>query len=104
MALEAGPSGEAIVIAASPCSSSLHEVALPWLPLEAGARLEVGDWMTAAWRMGKLTYEMAAAPLGSTRVALLAARRHGPRFRSSEIANLALLARIASAASYSRAP
>jgi hypothetical protein len=94
VAVRLEPSGlEAI--AASPCSPVIAGLAAPWWYPAKGMRLRSDDWMPAAWRMGKLSYEVAAAPIVGLGAALLAARRHGPRFRASELHNLELLARMA---------
>jgi hypothetical protein len=50
--------------------------------------------------MGKMSYELAAIPLARANEALLVARRHGPRFRGSELRDLAVLGRIATGSSH----
>lgn len=83
------------VIAASPAAASISNMDAPWLPLENPRRFAHALWMPPAWRMGRLGYEVAAAPLADPMEAILLVRRHGPRFRSSELHQLSLLARIA---------
>lgn len=85
------------IIASSACSPKVPVLAAPWLPVTGPVRLEPGDWMPPAWRMGRFTYEMAAAPLPGTNLGVMVARRHGPRFRPSETRALGLLADIAAA-------
>ena len=85
-------------ISASPCSPVISGLSAPWWYPDTGVRLGPDDWMPAAWRMGKLSYEVAAAPMFGLDAALLTARRHGPRFRASELHNLELLARMAASA------
>jgi len=85
---------------------SLADVKVPWLPLEGPTRLPAADWMPASWTLGPGSrdglgkFELAAAPLFDSSSALLMGRRKGPQFRTSELEQLGLLARIA-AASYS---
>jgi hypothetical protein len=47
--------------------------------------------------MGKMSYEVAAIPLADMDEAVLVARKHGPRFRDSELRDLGILVRIAQA-------
>jgi hypothetical protein len=86
--------GQTITIAASSSAPSLTNVETPWLPLDRVRRLDSALWMPPAWRMGRLGYEVAATPFG-TDGALMVVRRHGPRFRSSELRQLGLLVQMA---------
>jgi hypothetical protein len=85
---------------------SLVGVEVPWLPLDGPTRLPAADWMPASWTIGPASreglgkFELAAAPLLEASSAVLVGRRKGPQFRTSELEQLGLLARIA-AASYS---
>jgi hypothetical protein len=88
--------GESVTIASSPLAPSLVNVETPWLPVDRPRRLESALWMPPAWRMGRLGYEVAATPFGAGG-ALLLVRRHGPRFRSSELRQLGLLVQMARA-------
>jgi hypothetical protein len=85
------------IIASSACSPQIPVLSAPWLPLRRATRLDSGDWMPPAWRMGRFTYEVAGAPLPGTNLGVLVARRHGPRFRPSETRALGLLADVAAA-------
>lgn len=96
VALRAGAPPE--VIAASPTAPSMSNVSTPWLPLDAPRRFRPSYWMPPAWRMGRMSYEVAAVPLPPADEALLIARRYGPRFRGAELRDLAHLTRIALAA------
>lgn len=89
-----GSPGHLEVLAASPSAASLANIDAPWLPLEKTRRFAHALWMPPAWRMGRLGYEVAAAPLADPMEAVLLIRRHGPRFRPSELHQLSLLARI----------
>lgn len=82
------------VIAASSAAASVTNIDAPWLPLEKARRFAHAMWMPPAWRMGRLGYEVAAAPLSDPMEAVLLVRRHGPRFRPSELHQLSLLSRI----------
>jgi hypothetical protein len=67
---------------------------LPWMPLETAARLERDDgWFPQRWC--DLGMELAAAPVGSPRLAVLVGRPGGPAFRASEVDRLSHLAGIA---------
>lgn len=82
---------------------SLAEATAPWLPLHRPVRLPPADWMPASWiagpasRDGQGKFELAAAPLFDASTALLVGRRKGPQFRTSELQQLGLLARVAAA-------
>ncbi|WP_445206191.1 amino acid-binding protein [[Mycobacterium] bulgaricum] len=66
---------------------------LPWLPLERAEALEsTADWVPQVWRDMDTT--LAAAPLGSSRTAVMLGRAGGPAFRPSEVARLGYLAGI----------
>ncbi|OAA18768.1 ACT domain-containing protein [Frankia sp. EI5c] len=67
---------------------------LPWLPLARARSLAPSDGEFPA-RWEAVNMELAAAPVGHDRLALLVGRPGGPAFRSSEIARLAHLAGIA---------
>jgi hypothetical protein len=65
----------------------------PWLPLEHAEALDgSADWVPQVWRDMDTT--LAAAPLGSSHVAVMLGRPGGPEFRPSEIARLGYLAGI----------
>jgi hypothetical protein len=85
------------VLCGGTTSPSFTNVRTPWLPLHGPRRLEQALWMPPSWRMGRLAYEVAAAPLGSPDEAVILVRRFGPRFRPSEIDQLGLLARMCAA-------
>lgn len=82
------------VLAASPGAPSMSNVETPWLPLAAPRALASAPWMPPAWRMGRMSYEIAAAPINHPDNALLIARKHGPRFRPAELQQLGLLTRV----------
>lgn len=82
------------VLHAGQGAPSMSNVETPWLPLDAPRALASAPWMPPAWRMGRMSYEIAAAPLGDSETALLVARKHGPRFRPSEVEQLGLLTRV----------
>lgn len=82
------------ILCASPTSPSFTNVETPWLPLQRPRRLEQALWMPPAWRMGRLGYEVAAAPLEEPDEAIMLVRRYGPRFRPSELRQIGLLTRI----------
>ncbi|TCJ36462.1 ACT domain-containing protein [Parafrankia sp. Ea1.12] len=67
---------------------------LPWLPLRAARRVVPDDGEFPA-RWEAVNMELAAAPVGHERLAVLVGRPGGPAFRSSEVARLAHLAGIA---------
>ncbi|MEA2498149.1 MAG: hypothetical protein QOH26_554 [Actinomycetota bacterium] len=94
----AGGSGRPEVLAASVGSPSLTNVDTPWLPLEQPRRFDAAPWMPPAWKMGRMGYAVAAAPLGRPEEAVLIARKYGPRWRPSELRQLGLLTRMATAA------
>ena len=81
-------------LAASPTATSLSNVETPWLPIDRPRRFAHALWMPPAWRMGRLGYEVAAAPLFDPLSAVVLVRRHGPRFRAGELRQLGLLARM----------
>lgn len=87
------------VLCASPGAPSMSNVETPWLPLSGARALAPAPWMPPAWCMGRMSYEIAAAPLGDPHTALLVARKHGPKFRPSEVEQLGLLTRILSSKS-----
>lgn len=83
-------------LAATDGAPDLVGVEMRWLPLTAPRRLERAEWMPPAWRLAIAEgLELAAAPLGPSATAVLAGRRHGPRFSSTELRQLGDLARIA---------
>jgi hypothetical protein len=84
------------LLASSGDAPALDGIEVPWLPLVAPRRLARAEWMPPAWRAEvDAGLEVAAAPLGLSAAAVLVGRRHGPRFRSSELRQLGDLARIA---------
>lgn len=93
--LEGGPDG-AVALSASAAAPSMHSIELPWLPLAAGRRLEVGErWVPTSW--ASLGVELAAAPVGQPWRAVLVGRPGGPQLRASEVLRLSHLAGIAAA-------
>jgi hypothetical protein len=83
-------------LAATEGAPALDGAEMRWLPLAAPRRLERAEWMPATWRTAIAEgLELAAAPLGPSATAVLAGRRHGPRFSSAELRQLGDLARIA---------
>lgn len=69
-------------------------ISCPWLPLRQARRLAPEDGeFPPRWQA--VSMELAAAPVGSERRAILVGRPGGPVFRSSEVARLAHLAGIA---------
>lgn len=82
------------VLESSLGAPSMTNVETPWLPLDAPRALAPAPWMPPAWRMGRMSYEMAVAPLESPDRALMIARKFGPAFRPSELEQLGLLARV----------
>lgn len=92
-----GYDGRPTVIAASVGAPSLSNIETPWLPLEDARRLAPAQWMPPAWRMGPGS-EAAAASLHGSFSAVLVVRRNGPRFTTTELLQLTLLAQIVSTA------
>ena len=89
--LEAGPT----VLHASPGAPEVHDLPLPWLPLESAQRLDPETaWVPERWQV--LGTELMAAPVGSPRRVVLVGRPGGPRFRGSEVLRLGHLAGITS--------
>lgn len=69
-------------------------VPAPWLPLQSARRLATDEeWVPERWHT--LGMELAAAPVGSPKLAILVGRPGGPAFRASEVVRLAHLAGIA---------
>jgi hypothetical protein len=65
----------------------------PWLPLDHAEALDgAAEWVPQLWRDMDTT--LAAAPLGSSRTAVVLGRPGGPLFRPSEVARLGYLAGI----------
>lgn len=89
------------VLSISMGAPSLADMKTPWLPLDGPRRLSEATWMPPRWRAvpasetGFAGPEAAAAPLFHSESGILIARRRGPRFRSSELRQLAALGRIA---------
>lgn len=89
------------VIGSSIGSPQLSGVDPSWLPITAPCRLPPAEWMPRSWRTGpgsnerRGKFELAAAPLTGTDLAVMVARRERPLFRESELKELGLLARIA---------
>jgi hypothetical protein len=76
--------------------------ALPWLPLSSAGVVDADPgWLPHEWGSHP---QLAAAPIGSSGMALLAVRPTGPQFRPAEIAKLANLAAIAALAAHSAPP
>ncbi len=76
--------------------------ALPWLPLAAAGSVDPDpSWLPHEWGGDP---QLAAAPVGDSRMVLLAVRPNGPRFRYTETAKLANLAAIATLAAHSTQP
>jgi hypothetical protein len=94
----AGSTSGPQVLAASTGAPSLSNVETPWLPLDRPRRFDAAPWMPPAWKMGRMGYALAAAPLGDPNEAVLVTRKHGPRWRPSELKQLGLLTRMATAA------
>ena len=81
------------VLEASPGSPDLETVALPWLPLATGRRLDLREaWVPEHWRA--LGTQLIAAPVGPD-LAVLLGRPGGPSYRDSEVLRLNHLAGIA---------
>src|SRR6185437_569121 len=96
---ERGP----LVEAASPAAPDLHDVDLPFLPLDRAAVLDpTARWVPADWRA--LGTELAAAPLGDPDRVVLVGRPGGPAWRPGELLRLAHLAGIAVTVSVRDAP
>jgi ACT domain-containing protein len=82
------------VLAATAGAPSMSNVETPWLPLDRSRRFSPAPWMPPAWCMGRMSYEIAAAPLRGVGGAILIARKYGPGFRPSEVEQLGLLTRV----------
>jgi hypothetical protein len=101
--LTVGPAGLQ-VLGSSIGAPSVAEMQTPWIPVQGPTRLPVAGWMPPSWRAGPAArtgqgkFELAAAPLFGPYSAVLVGRRKGPHFRKTELTQLGLLARIASAA------
>ena len=81
------------VLASSSAAPDLTGLALPWVPLAAGQRLDSGEaWAPEAW--DRLGVELAAVPFGASTTVALVGRPGGPLFRPSEVLRLAHLAGI----------
>jgi hypothetical protein len=88
---------------ASPGAPDLSGIAIPWLPLASARRMDAGeDWVPERWQV--LGTELAVAPVGSARRAVLVGRPGGPRFRASEVLRLAHLAGITATVAGERIP
>lgn len=88
-----GTGPDILAVAASAGAPSTDGLVLPWLPLDGPRALDDDDEdLPEAWR--RLATRLAAVPLGSDRVVLVA-RPGGPSFRHSELLRLAHLAAIA---------
>ena len=75
---------------------------LPWLPLATAGSIDADpSWLPHEWGGDP---QLAAAPVGDSRMVLLAVRPNGPRFRDAETAKLANLAAIAALAAHSTLP
>ncbi len=80
-------------VAGSPGAPETRLDAVPWMPIEKAAALDVNDdWVPQVWR--ELDTTLLAAPLGSADTAVLLGRPGGPEFRPSEVARLGYLAGI----------
>jgi hypothetical protein len=80
-------------VADSPGAPETLLDAVPWMPIEQAAALDVSeDWVPQVWR--ELGTTLLAAPLGSADTAVLLGRPGGPEFRPSEVARLGYLAGI----------
>jgi hypothetical protein len=80
-------------VAESPGAPETQLDAVPWMPIEQAAALDVSDdWVPQVWR--ELDTTLLAAPLGSADTAVLLGRPGGPEFRPSEVARLGYLAGI----------
>lgn len=80
-------------VAGSPGAPETRLYAVPWMPIEQAAALDVNDdWVPQVWR--ELDTTLLAAPLGSADTAVLLGRPGGPEFRPSEVARLGYLAGI----------
>lgn len=100
--VEDGPD-RPLVLEGSSGAPDLTGVALPWLPLAVARRMDVREqWVPERWEV--LGTELAAAPVGSPRRAVLLGRPGGPRFRASEVLRLAHLAGITATVSGDRLP
>ncbi len=81
-------------LAASPSAPDIGGLDLPWLPLMAACSLDPqAPWVPERWEA--LGTELAAAPVGRPKRAVLLGRPGGPRFRDSEVLRLAHLSGIA---------
>jgi hypothetical protein len=80
-------------VAESPGAPETRLDAVPWMPIDQAAALDVSDdWVPQVWR--ELDTTLLAAPLGSADTAVLLGRPGGPEFRPSEVARLGYLAGI----------
>lgn len=87
------------VVERSAGAPTFDGIRTPWMPLDGPVRLSAGDWMPAAWTnhvpvTPDRKPEVAVAPL-TERIALMAGREKGPRFRAGELKELDSLAQIA---------
>lgn len=83
-------------LASSVGGPDLVGVELPWLPLPSARRLDRDEkWVPTRWHSTGM--ELAAAPLGDPRTAVMVGRPGGPRFRASEVLRLAHLAGLTAA-------
>ena len=86
------------VLEASPGAPDLEQLAMPWLPLPSGRRLDSREsWVPERWQA--LGMELLAAPVGRPDRAVLLGRTGGPRYRDSELLRLVHLAGIAATVS-----
>lgn len=95
-AVQARPGSPVTVHAvhASPGAPGVTGLVLPWLPLATARRFDPGErWVPEPW--SAVGTQLAAAPVGVPRRAVLVGRPGGPRFRASEVLRLAHLAGIA---------
>lgn len=85
--------GQPVVLASSSAAPALTALALPWVPLPAGRRLDSAEaWVPEPWE--RLGVELAAVPFGASTTVALVGRPGGPMFRPSEVLRLAHLAGI----------
>lgn len=87
-----------VVLARSERAPAISSFEAPWLPIEGARRLEPAPWMPPAWRLhaGAGHLSLAAAVLDEPDRAVVLARRSSARFRSRELRQLTVLARLAS--------
>lgn len=96
-AIVAERSPQPALVAGSAGAPPLVGLTTPWLPLRDVRRVPQGPWTPSSWLRAGEPLELAAAPLRSAAEAVVVCRPYGPRFAQRELADLGMLADLATA-------